>query len=137
MRRCAMCRKPFLKYAHKERHMTNQELLDKKAEHVKAADEILQKAKEENRYDLRGDEQKAFDDHHAEIEKISGFLMRDAKQEALGEEPERRTNPNPTQSPRQTSHNGNKITERDRVEAFRAWALAGVPVSPLTDTQRE
>lgn len=112
--------------------MTIQELLDKKLEHVQAADAILQHVKDEGRYDFRGDEQKKFDDHHVEIEKISGMVERLEKQAKLAEPVGggRRSEPNQTDEQRgagrQDSYRSTgKITERDRTEALRAWMCAG------------
>jgi HK97 family phage major capsid protein len=116
--------------------MTKAELHDKKMELANAAEAILQRVKDENRYDLRGDEQKQFDDLHAEIEKINGLVDRMVKQEALAEPQGRRSEPT---QPESRAHAGSSriATDTDRSEALRAWALAGVPDQPITDRQRE
>ena len=110
------------------------ELREEKGRLANEADQILVKAKEEGRSDLRDDEDKKFDAIHADIEKISKNITRLEKQEAtrssLNESQGRKTTHNDTDT-RQQARTFGKITEHDRVEAFRAWALPGVPKMAL------
>lgn len=114
--------------------MTKQELLDKKLELAKAADEILQHVQTEKRADMRPDEIQKFDALHDEIESISGLLTRMEKQEALNTAQGRRTDSNETRQS-STRHSGT-VSENDRAEALRAWALAGQSGAQLSDEQR-
>ena len=76
--------------------MTKQELLEQKGRLVSQADEILSKAKEEGRYDLTAEENKRWEDIHADIDKMTAFVAKLEKQDALAEGTGRRTEqPNP------------------------------------------
>jgi len=116
------------------------ELRAEKGRLANEADQILVKAKEEGRSDLRDDEDKKFDAIHADIEKISKNITRLEKQEAtmssLSESQGRRTTHNETTQRTESRGSLGKITEHDRVESFRAWALGGLPQTPLTPEQR-
>lgn len=113
--------------------MTKDELQTKKMELAAAADEILQRVKSENRYDLRGDEQATFDAHHAEIEKIAGLLTRMAKQDALAEPEGRRSEPTkPGGTPRPAATQ-TRVNQFDASESLRAWLL---PERARTDAMR-
>ena len=103
------------------------ELRQKKGELANQADEVLKTAAEAKRFDLREDEQKKFDDLHAEIEKLSATITRMEKQQdtqaSLTETTGRRTAPNPVERPEnrgtlQTS----KITSS---EIVKTWLRAG------------
>jgi len=116
--------------------MDQKELLDKKGQLAKDADDILNKAKSEDRFDLTTEENKRFDDLHAEIDKISAFLDKEQRQAALSASQGRRTEQHqPNQGQRQTFTG--KITDHDRGEALRAWMCAGQPESEPTSEQRD
>jgi HK97 family phage major capsid protein len=118
--------------------MDKQELLTKKGQLANQANEVLAKAKEDGRYDLTAEENSRFDAIHADIDKITAFIAKMDKQDGLAEGTGRRTESNPTQNESRgnSGYNG-KITDRDRAEAFRSWALAGSKRARLTDAQRE
>lgn len=121
--------------------MTLQELREEKGRLIGQADEILKISRAENR-ELTKDEDTKFDAIHADADKLTKQIEREERQaSALASLDEK------AHGGRRTAHNENgenrggsrftgKITERDRSEAFRAWALAGTD-SPLTDAQRE
>ncbi len=106
--------------------MNTQELLQKKGELANQADQILKKAKDEGRYDLTSDENRQFDEIHADIEKITAFVEKEAKQTALAEGVGRRSEPEQPER-----RDGNRIlqpgraTNQDRQEALRGWFMAG------------
>ncbi len=116
--------------------MDQKELLQKKGELATQADQILVKAKEEGRYDLTAEENKRFDDIHADIDKISGFIEKEARQAALAEPTGRRSEPQQPNGGKRQEFTG-KVSDRDRGEALRAWMCAGMPEAELTDKQRE
>jgi len=106
--------------------MNTQELLQKKGELANQADQILKKAKDEGRYDLTSDENRQFDEIHADIEKITAFVEKEAKQTALAEGTGRRSEQEQPQR-----RDGNRIiqpgrvTNEDRQEALRGWFMSG------------
>lgn len=114
--------------------MNKQELQDKKMALVQEAEAILTHAREENRYDLRGDEQAKFDALHAEVEKISTFLQNEAKLEAYAKTEGRTADPNPT--PTRAKTTVHQATEREHAEALRAWMIGGRQDADLSDAQR-
>lgn len=119
--------------------MNLNELREQKGRLAEEANQILKAAAEDKRSDLREDEAKKFDAIHEDIEKLTANIARAEKQEAversLAEPNGRKTDPNPVVT-RDGRQFGAKVTEHERVEAFRAWALAGVPERELTDDQR-
>jgi HK97 family phage major capsid protein len=115
--------------------MTRDELEVKRGQLLNEAEQILNKVKDENRFDTTPEEDKRFDALHAEADRIKGLMDRMAKQESAMEGPGRRTEP--TQPNQQTSRSVGKVSEAERAEALRAWALAGVPDQPITDHQRQ
>lgn len=120
--------------------MTKQELEVKRGQLLTEAEQILTKARDEERHDLRGDEEAKFDALHAEADKIKGLMDRMAKQEAAMEGPGRRSEPahphngNPASS---SPRNFGRVSDGDRTEALRAWMLSGAPDQPITERQRE
>ena len=118
--------------------MTLQELQDKKMTLAGEADAILKHVESENRAEMRGDEAAKFDALHEEIEKINGLLTRKAKQDALGESAGRRTDPGQPADSRITISRatGYAVTDAERNEALRAWALGGT-AEGVTEAQRE
>jgi HK97 family phage major capsid protein len=115
--------------------MTTQELLDKRANLIGQADEILSKAKSEGRYDLSTEENQKWETIHADVDKLTAFIEKEQRMAKLGDgtgrktephQPDSRSNPNPAGTP----------TERDRSEALRAWALAGQSGANLSEEQR-
>jgi HK97 family phage major capsid protein len=113
--------------------MTKQELLDKKGQLSTQADEILHKAKAEGRYDLTGEENQRFDAIHADIDKITAFIGKMDKQEALGESAGRRSEP--PQPGNESRGNGGRLqaNQADREAALLAWSL---PDSQRSDAMR-
>jgi len=104
------------------------ELMQRKSELIQNSDAILQKAADEHRFDLLGDEEKQFNTIHDELTRINKHLERIAQQESYGESEGRRTEPpNPAnqEQRRERERTTARVTEADRIEAFRAWALAG------------
>jgi HK97 family phage major capsid protein len=111
--------------------MNLQELREEKGRLAHEADQILKSASEDGRADLRKEEDEKFEALHGDIEKLTKQIQRLEKQEtvnaSLNESDGRR-------SQQQLSNHENRgsryastgrITERDRSEAFRAWACAG------------
>jgi HK97 family phage major capsid protein len=123
--------------------MTLPELREQKGRLAAEANAILTKAREENRHDLTKEEDTKFDAIHADIEKLTKQIEREEKQasveKSLEEPAGRRSDPNPLENRggggRVTL--AGRVTEHDRKEAFRAWALAGVPERELAPEQRE
>jgi HK97 family phage major capsid protein len=118
--------------------MTLTELRQKKGELVNQADEILKHAKEENRADLTAEEDAKFDAIHKDVDGLTKAIEREERQQKAAESLQstgRRTEPNQTSHASGSRFTG-KITEHDRIEAFRAWALAGTDAE-LTDAQRD
>jgi len=116
-----------------------QDLLQRKSELIQQTGAILSKAADEKRFDLQGDEQKSFDTLHDELERINKHLDRIAKQAAATEGDGRRTEPpppDPNAQRQQRQMGSGRITEADRQEAFRAWALGGTKVE-LSEAQRD
>jgi HK97 family phage major capsid protein len=116
------------------------ELLAKKKEHFDAATEITTKAKADNRYDLTGDENKRWEDHMAEVDKIDAFITKLTRQAALTESTGRRSEQQLATETRGSSASrsfSGKLTEHDRCEGFRAWSLGGINKHNLTANQIE
>ena len=119
--------------------MTKQEMIDERVRLAGHANEILSTAKAEGRMDLREDEETRFNAIHADIDKIKKRIEMEERQErenaALTEGTGRRSEaPNPNQPHRQPY--AGRVSAAERVEALRAWTLAGVPEEPITDQQR-
>ncbi len=116
------------------------ELRTEKGRLVNEADQILVKAKEENRHDLTKEEDTKFETIHADIEKLTRRIQQEERQataKASLEEPQgRRSEPNPLENRSGYSHTG-KLTDRDRGEALRAWMTAGMPEAEPTQAQRD
>ncbi len=117
--------------------MNIQELQDQANELAKAAGEILESAKAEGRSELRGDEEKKFDDLHAERDKKIAFIDRLLKQEKMNDGGGRRSEPNEPAQNRGNARYTGTVNDRDRTEALRAWMISGAPDVPLSDGQRE
>jgi len=117
--------------------MTLQELRDDKGRLANEADQILQGALKEGRKDLREDENQKFDSIHAEIDKLTAFIGKIEKQEALAAGTGRRSEPTQPEETRgnRPSYTG-KVSDYERGEALRAWMTAGAPGAELTDEQR-
>jgi HK97 family phage major capsid protein len=117
--------------------MTTQELLQKKGELANQADQILTKAKGEGRYDLTSDENRQFDEIHADIAKIDLFIEKETKQSALAEPTGRRSEPTQPATRQVPTQRASKISDS---EALRGWLLPGavrLPRScPLRHRQR-
>jgi HK97 family phage major capsid protein len=115
--------------------MNTNELLEKKGNLVTQADEILKRAKEDGRYDLTAEENTRFDAIHADIEKITAFVEKEQRMASLAEGTGRRTEQVIiTDSTRSTSHG--IPSDRDRVDALRAWSLAGQSDAQISEEQR-
>ncbi len=119
--------------------MTIQEMLDKKGRLVTEADQILQKAKEEGRYDLSAEENTRWEAIHADVDKISAFVEKENRMAKLAEPEGRRSQPvNPEQRVQDVRQVGN-ITDAMRTDALRTWARAGAAEmgeAQITDAQR-
>jgi HK97 family phage major capsid protein len=102
-----------------------QELFEKKGRLANQADQILSKAKEEGRYDLTTDEDRQFNEIHAEIAKIDGFLDKLNKQESLATPEGRRSEPTPVETREQRETRVQTPNRRDSAEALRGWLLPG------------
>jgi HK97 family phage major capsid protein len=116
------------------------ELREEKGRLCNEADQILIKAREDNRMDLRKEEEEKFDAIHVDIDKLTARIVREEKQEATRaslEQPANGGRRSEAAQPTQRPAMAGKVTETERVEAFRAWALGGVPDELLTDAQRE
>jgi HK97 family phage major capsid protein len=105
--------------------MHKDELLQKKAEAIRASDEILTKAKDEGRYDLSAEETKRFDEIHADLAKIQSFLDKLAKQEGYAETTGRRSEPvQPEQRAAGRSESRvSRVSQDDLNFALAGWAL--------------
>jgi HK97 family phage major capsid protein len=120
--------------------MTLPEMREDKGRLAKQANDILEAARADGRHDLKKDEEEKFDAIHADIDKLSASIAREERQAATMASLEsggRRSEPNPIEQ-RGTSGrtSDGKITEYDREEAFRAWALAGSDCE-LTERQQK
>jgi len=120
--------------------MNLQELREDKGRLANEANEILTKAAGENRKELRKEEDEKFEAIHADIEKLTKQIERMEKQDAvmasLAEPSGRRSDPNPVDKRPSSRGSMGKLTDHDRAEALRAWALGGVPELDITDEQR-
>jgi HK97 family phage major capsid protein len=121
--------------------MTIQELLTRKGELAEQAKQVLSDAAADGRQTLKPEEETRFDAIHADIDKITATVGRLAKQEAAEKEPEsqgRRTEPTPLPARGGEPRRGplGQLTDWERAEAFRAWALSGSKRATLTDEQR-
>lgn len=117
--------------------MTKQDLMTQKGQLANQADEILKKAGEEGRYDLTADENRQFEAIHADIDKINAHVARIARQEAATTGEGRRSEAAPVEQRTTISRaTGFAVTDAERNEALRAWALAG-SLEGVNDSQRE
>jgi HK97 family phage major capsid protein len=122
--------------------MTLVELRQKKGELVNQADEILKKAREENRADLTKDEDDKFNAIHADVDKLTKQIEREERQEAAAESLKsqgRRSEPNDAQSRGNAVQYTGQITDAMRAEAFSTWCRGGVAdmgLSEITEAQR-
>jgi HK97 family phage major capsid protein len=107
--------------------MTIQELRDQKGRLVNEADQILKKALEEGRSDLRSDENDKFDAIHADIDKLTAFITKLEKQESFAEGNGRRSEQVQPNETRRTndSNRVSRPSNSDRGEALRGWLMAG------------
>jgi len=117
------------------------ELREEKGRRANEADQVLQDAAAAGRRELNKEEETKFDTIHADIEKLTAQITRMEKQAevmaSLQETQGRKSDPNPIDRRPEYRGAAGKITETDRVEAFRAWALGGVPHAGVTDAQRD
>jgi HK97 family phage major capsid protein len=116
--------------------MDKQELIAERARLLTDAEAILLKAKEENRFDLTGDENKKWEELHAEADKRKAFIDKLEKHESLAEPQGRRSEQSQPNDGKRQTFTG-KITDRDRGEALRAWMCAGMPEAEPTQQQRD
>jgi len=110
------------------------ELREKRGALAEKAGKILTKAADENR-DLTGEEQKEFDDIHADIKKMKTQIDNEERQAEL--DSEMRAN-QPLPGREDVRPAGEKRTEENRdleKAAFRNWAIGGM--ANLTSEQRE
>ncbi len=122
--------------------MNLNELREEKGRLANEADQILVKAREENRSDLRAEEDAKFEAIHADIEKLTKQIQREEKQASvlasLGDSQGRRSEPNQHETRVNRPYQpGGRITERDRTEALRAWMCAGNPNSEISQETRD
>ena len=118
--------------------MNLQELRDERKALADQAQAILDNAAKDGRKELRSDEEQNFDKIHEDIEKKRKLIERLEKQEALSAGEGRQSahvQPETTVRPTSSLRVGG-VTDRDRAEAFRAWALAGSKRAKLTPEQR-
>jgi len=118
--------------------MTIQELLQKKGELAEQAKAFI------GDDGVRSEDEKKFNDIHADIDKITKqvelLARQDAVEKSLTESQGRRSEPTPLDDPHHNNGRRSplgKITERDRGEALRAWMTAGAPDSETTPEQRD
>ena len=120
--------------------MTKQELIADRMRLLNEAEAILNKAKEDNRFDLSGDENAKWEQLHAEADKRKAFIDKLEKHESLGEGTGRRSEPT-IESRGSNSNSGSasyRVSDAERSDALRAWALAGAPEkNVVTDRQVE
>jgi HK97 family phage major capsid protein len=112
--------------------MTIQELLQKKGELAHQAEQILAEARNDNRLDLRAEEEQKFDAIHADIEKLTGTIARIEKQEALGKTEGRKSD---AVAPAGSSRVA-PVVQPSVTRAVTAWAKAGAGLE-LTNEDRE
>jgi HK97 family phage major capsid protein len=119
--------------------MEKQDLIAERARLLNEAEAILTKARDENRFDLTGDENKKWEDLHAEADKRKAFIDKLETHEKLAEGTGRRSEPaDPTRGNKPGGHGtSTRVTDTERSEALRSWMLAGAPDEPITDRQRE
>jgi HK97 family phage major capsid protein len=100
-----------------------QELRDQKGVLAKSAQEVLDLAAKEGRFDLRSDEEEKFDRIHAEIEKITKHIDRIEKQEALTVTEGRKVEPGTTSVRPEVT-----VTRPNMMDGLRSWLLGGSDV---------
>jgi HK97 family phage major capsid protein len=103
--------------------MNKQELLEQKGRLVTQADEILNAAKEEGRYDLSAEENQRWEAIHADIDKMSAFVAKLDKQESLGEGTGRRTEQVQSEARTRPESRGRVVNQDDLNYALAGWAL--------------
>jgi HK97 family phage major capsid protein len=104
--------------------MTKQELIEDRGRLLNEAEAILLKAKEENRFDLSGEENAKWEKLHAEADARKAFIDKLEKHESLSEPTGRRS-----EAPQPVTRGDNgrttRVTNQERTDALRAWLLAG------------
>jgi HK97 family phage major capsid protein len=111
--------------------MTIQELLQKKGELAEQAKQVLAAAAAEGREVLKPEEDKRFDDIHADIDKYTATIERMQKQEAVEKALEGGTGRRSELTQPGTDTRGRQDTRvsrpnrNDQLEALRSWLLAG------------
>jgi HK97 family phage major capsid protein len=113
--------------------MTLQELRDQKGRLANEADQILKKALEEGRSDLRAEENTQFDTIHADIDKLTAFIGKLEKQESLAEGTGRRTE----QAQPEQRKTAGRATAADADMAVRGWLLGNNEEGGATEAHVE
>jgi HK97 family phage major capsid protein len=120
--------------------MTIQELRTERKRLADQAEEILAKARTENR-DVNAEEEKQFEAIHVDIEKLRKQIEREERQadvlSSLEQSAGRRSEPSQPEQ-RGHEHRGGvgRITSDDRLHAMRSWLLAGSDIE-RTQEMRE
>jgi HK97 family phage major capsid protein len=109
--------------------MTLPELREQKGRLANEADQILQKAREEKRFDLSKEEDERFEKIHEEIERLSKQIEREEKQAATMaslESSGRRSEP--LSQDNRENRGGDRVerkTDDPTLEGLRSWLMAG------------
>ncbi len=119
------------------------ELLQKKADYVKAANEIRDRVYKEQGGEWRGDDEAKFDGLLADAEKVTKELEKLARLESAersltesNESRGRRTEATQPENRSISRATGMPVTQQDRAEALRAWMIGGTEEG-VSDAQRE
>jgi HK97 family phage major capsid protein len=132
-----MCRRRSFAPPQKERIMALQELREQRKRLADQAQEVLDKAATEKR-ELQGDEEKKFDDIHADIDKLRVQIEREEKQEAVLaslSEPQTKRSSHNTVTRNETRTLG-KATREDADLALRAWLLSGADDAEVSESMQ-
>lgn len=117
------------------------DLLTKKKALLDEARSIQEHVNKEQAGDWRKEDETKFDDLTAKADQIQATIERVAKLEAhersIAEAGESKGRKTESRQPANETRSFGQPTERDRNEALRAWALAGVPDVEITDQQRQ
>jgi len=117
--------------------MTIQELRTERKRLADLAEEILAKARAENRSALHPDEEKKFDEIHVDIEKLAKQIEREEKQAdvlaSLEQSTGRRSDPTPIENRGNPNPHSHRMTSDDRLHAMRSWLLAGSDIERTTE----
>jgi HK97 family phage major capsid protein len=107
--------------------MEKSELIEKRMRLLNEADEMLKRCKDEGRYDLTGDENKRWEEIHADADKIKAFVDKLELQEGHSESQGRRSDPNQHEDRGRQQHQSRivKPTQADLDMSLRAWTLPG------------